>query len=375
LLKITIGAIALIAASPVLAGPTEDRAAQALDKAISSFRPPAMSAVVIQDSIAGPEVARGVQRLGSAQPIKRNQRWLLGSATKMMTATMVSRLVEQGKLSWTSDLQTMLPDLAATMRPEYRSVTLIDLLSHSAGLPAQLLDEQWVYDRFANNNDPLPKQRTDYIDHGLKDPPIAPPKSKASYSNTGYIIAAAIAERATAKSYEELMDELVFKPLGMTSATFAPEGEDELKSYFEGRPAEPLDGNPAIFNGAGEVRMTMADWSKFVVDQLAGQKGKGRLLSPGGYRMMQSPQGPQGNKWGFGWEVRKSPSGTGSALSHEGSDGNWIVQVTVYPETGNGLLIATNSGYSMGTDKALAFAVRELTSGLASAGGVRGNSR
>lgn len=373
--KMAIGAMALISASPVIAGPNDERIAQTLDRAVSNFRPPAMSAIVIRNGAASPEVARGVQRLGEAQAVKCNQRWLLGSATKMMTATMIARLVERGKLGWTTPLQEMLPDLAADMRPEYRQVTLVELLSHSAGLPSQLLDEQWVYERFANNSDPLPKQRTDYIRHGLNDPAIAPPKSKASYSNTGYIIAAAIAERAAGKPYEELMEELIFKPLGMPSATFAPEGRGELASYFEGRPAEPLDGNPSIFNGAGEVRMTMTDWSKFVVDQLAGQSGKGRLLSPGSYRMMQTAQGPQTSKWGFGWEIRRTQDGREPALTHEGSDGNWIVQVTVYPETGNGLLIATNGGYSMGTDKALASAARELAAQLSPAGGAQANSR
>ena len=365
--RLVMSAIALASAGPALAAQDTARTAEKLDQAIATFRPPAMSAVVIRNGKAEPEVARGVQQLGGQTPVKTGQLWNLGSITKMMTATMIARLVERGKLSWTARLDQMLPDLADAMRPEYRDVTLVDLLSHSAGLPAQLADEKWVVEKFLHNSDPVSRQRTEYLRRGLGDPPVAPRGTKASYSNTGYIIAAAIAERAMGKPYEQLMRELVFEPLGMSSATFDQEREsDEFKSYFEGRPAEPDEGNPEIFNGAGEVRMTMADWAKFTVDQIAGESGTGKLLKADSYRMMHTSQGPKDSGWGFGWEIRPRGFGRqGPVLFHNGSDGNWIVMVAVFPKSGNGFLVATNGGYSMGVDKALTAAARSLAIGLA----------
>lgn len=75
-----------------------------------------------------------MRRLGSADPVRRGDGWRLGSDGKAMTATMIARLVEQGVLSWDTRLDQMLPDLAASMHPEYRGVTLPDLLSHRSGL-------------------------------------------------------------------------------------------------------------------------------------------------------------------------------------------------------------------------------------------------
>lgn len=160
--------------SPAVAQSTSESVAATLEQTINSYRPPAMSAVVIRDRKAEPEVVRGVRRLGEPQPVSAGERWLLGSITKSMTATLIARLVEQGKLSWTARLDQMLPRLADEMRPEYRAVNLLDLLSHSAGLPDQLSgsDDPAFAEAWFGDQRPMPEQRIDYIRQGLRDPPI-----------------------------------------------------------------------------------------------------------------------------------------------------------------------------------------------------------
>ena len=101
---------------------------------------PGMAALVIRDGRAEPELVAGVRRLGTADPIRAGDRWHLGSDGKAMTATLIARLVEQGALKWDRPLDQMLPSLAGHMRPEYRDVTLPDLLSHHAGLPENHAD-------------------------------------------------------------------------------------------------------------------------------------------------------------------------------------------------------------------------------------------
>lgn len=364
---IALGA-AMVLSNPAFSQSVSNDVATTLERTINSYRPPAMTAVVIRDGKARPEVARGVQRLAERQPVRTGERWLLGSITKSMTATLIARLVEEGKLSWTTRLDQMLPNLASEMRPEYREVNLLDLLSHSAGLPDRLAgsDDEAFADAWFNDHRPLPEQRLDYVRKGLSDPPIVPPRTKNSYSNTGYIIAAAIAERAAGKPYEQLMRELVFKPLGMNSATFEQETDGELLSYIDGRVATERDGNPAIFSAAGEVRMTMADWGRFAADQLQGERGHGKLLKPESYKILHTPYGPKDSGWALGWEVQRTAfQRQGPALLHNGSDGNWIAMIVLYPESDSGLLIATNGGYSMGVDKALTAAVQSIVGDLA----------
>lgn len=72
--------------------------------------------------------------------MKPDDVWLIGSDGKPMTATLIAKLVDRGKLSWTTQLSEMLPMLAKDMRAEYRTVTLLELLSHRAGLPHDVSD-------------------------------------------------------------------------------------------------------------------------------------------------------------------------------------------------------------------------------------------
>ena len=371
-----VGAGALMIAAPIWAAPSlQDIQGAALEHALAKYNTPAMASVVIREGEAQPEVVRGVRLSGHPETVRVGERWLLGSNTKAMTATLIGMLVDDGKLKWTARLQDMLPDLATEMRPEYRDATLADLLSHYAGLPeAQsrtLTDDVYVQSIFDDRR-PMPEQRLDYIRKCLADAPIAPPRTRHSYSNTGYIIAAMVAERVGGKPYESLMDERVFKPLKMTSATFSPPAAGELTGHAKGRRARPEDANPSIFNGAGQVRMTMDDWARFAIDQLDGAKGKGKLLKPETYRLMQTAYGATGEPtqsnphFGFGWFVQRTVNGReGPALTHSGSDGVWIADIVLFPGSRNGLLIATNAAYDMGAQNAMNDARQEIIAAIA----------
>src|SRR4051794_37764576 len=112
----------LVAATAARAAPPPELEA-ALVHAMADSKVPALGALMIRGGKAGEPAVRGVRRIGQADPIRPGDRWLLGSDGKAMTATLVARLVDQGRLSWDAPLEKMLPDLAAGMRPEYRSAT------------------------------------------------------------------------------------------------------------------------------------------------------------------------------------------------------------------------------------------------------------
>lgn len=350
--------VARAATGPVLPSPV-------LTVAMEGTATPGMAAVVIQAETAEAEQVAGIRRLGRPDPVKSGDRWHLGSDGKAMTVTLIGRLVERGVLSWDRPLSELLPDLAADMRAEYRDVTLPDLLAHRAGLPENHEDMAF-FATFQGDGAPLPVQRLRYIRTALADVPIGPARAEPSYSNTGLLIAAAAAERATGRSFEFLMASEVFRPLGMTGFSFsqAP-GPDEPCGHIEGRLADrPTDSNPSMFAPAGAMRFTLADWSRFCIEHLKGEKGRGRLLRGETYRFLHSPQG--GQSFALGWGVAPSVAGRqGPALTHAGSDGNWYALVALFPETGNGLLLVANAGEAMGGEKAAIAAFRSLVSTVA----------
>ena len=192
-----------------------------LPQALQGTTTPAIGALVIRDGKVAEQAVQGVRRNDASTPVTTDDQWMIGSTGKPITVAMIARLVEQGVLRWDAPLSTALPHLAAQMQPAYRSVTLVQLLSHRAGLPENLTDAA-ALDAFFVDTRALPVQREAYVKAALAEAPVHPPGTDFAYSNSGFLIAAVIAERATGKDVETLMQREVFQPLGMTGDGFGP---------------------------------------------------------------------------------------------------------------------------------------------------------
>lgn len=327
------------------------------DKAV-----PGMAGLAIRDFRAQRELVAGVRRLDSAQRVRRGDRWHLGSDGKAITATMIARLVEAGVLSWDARLDQLLPQLAETMHAEYRDVTLPDLLSHRSGLPENVGGgDLTFFNTFYDDPAPLTQQRLRYIAAGLQEAPAAAKRGDQSYSNTGYLVAAAAAERASGRSYERLMRDEVFAPLRLRSVSMNHYGgRGEPVGHVDDRVADqPHDANPPMFTPPGGVRMSMADWARFGIEHMRGERGEGVLLRAETYHFLHTPQGE--TRAALGWGVQERAVGRdGRALVHAGSDGNWYALIALFPDQGAGALTAANAGESMGGDAAAVAALRAL---------------
>ena len=337
-----------------------------LETAMKGTTTPALGAVVIREGKVAEVAVRGLRRSDAPERVGADDPWLIGSTAKPMTAALIARLVDKGVLAWDTPLATLLPDLAGTMRPEYRSVTLLQLLSHRSGLAENLQDAK-ALDAFFSDTRPLTAQRLALARAALAEAPAAAPGTEFVYSNTGFILAALSAERATGTSFEDLMRKEIFGPLGMTSAGFGPVAANGVQGHRAGTPAGPMrksdDGVPMLYTAAGNVHMNLGDWARFCVDQLAGSRGAGTLLSPASYRLMQTAQ--PGSGAGLDWGVQESMGGRkGPVLVHGGSDGNWLAWVVLFPGSNNGALVIANAAEDMGADKATHTVVGSLLPGL-----------
>lgn len=330
---------------------------------------PSLGALVIREGKVAEQAVRGMRRNDRAEQVRLDDAWLIGSTAKPMTVALVARLVDKGVLSWDGTLAALLPDLARAMRPEYQTVTLKQLLSHRSGLAENLRDEK-ALDAFFTDTRPLHEQRLALVGAALAEKPAAAPGSEFIYSNTGFLIAALISERATGKHFEDLMQDEVFNPLGMTSAAFGPVPDSGIHGHRAGKPAGPMlkseDGVPMVYTSAGNVHMSLQDWARFCLDQLAGSRGEGALLSPASYRLMQTAQPGSGS--GLDWGVQDSIGGrNGPVLVHGGSDGNWLAWVVLFPASRSGALVIANAADDMGADKATHAVVGAILPSLSTA--------
>jgi CubicO group peptidase (beta-lactamase class C family) len=229
---------------------------------------------------------------------------------------------------------------------------VIQLLSHTAGL-APLTDDRDLPEFMAliNSNGGVKAQRAAIARHYL----ALPPASKAGefvYSNLGYIIAGAIAEARTGKTWEELIRAQVFEPLGIVNAGFGAPGKsstiDQPRGHEEkaGKlvPIDPASAdadNPAALGPAGTINITLHDWMRFAQDHLDGEHGRGKLLKPATYRKLHTPVT---TLYALGWGVLRDPDGTVQLLTHTGSNGHWIADVRIMPRHNMIFLVTSNAG-------------------------------
>ena len=307
-------------------------------------------ALVTPDGLAGVWVT-GSRSVDCAETVSPDDLWHLGSCTKAMTATLIALLVTRGDLSWEAPLGELLPDLATEVDVDFMDLTLVELMSHRAGLPANFADDS--FDSIAKLG--VVEQRAALTRSLLKGPPVHPPRGAILYSNAGFVVAGHLAEVATGKSWETLMQELLFTPLGMTSAGFGPPGVrdacDQPRGHTpDGRALEPgpeADNLPYI-GPAGTVHATLADWAKFLQLHLRGMRsdvkvGELTLSRETFTRLHTACPGP-GPQYGYGWVFEKRPwaGGDGTTLTHSGSNGTWCCETWLSPGHGFATLAVTN---------------------------------
>ncbi|MBX7211653.1 MAG: beta-lactamase family protein [Verrucomicrobiaceae bacterium] len=331
-------ALAVIGASrSEAAALTDDDVAKLLLPVRDKHKIPALAGAVITARGVAAKGAVGVRKAGAEVAVTVDDLWHLGSNTKAMTATLAALAVEAGKLRWESTLAEVFPACAGLKESPFAAVTLTHLLAHRAGLPH---DIRW---RDMKDRDEVVKAVA-----ALK--PVFPPGETFEYSNVGYALAGHMVENALGGTWENLMRERIFKPLGMAHAGFGGTGtigqiDQPWPHLPNGNPARTngaaMD-NPPVMGPAGIVHASLDDWARFVADHLAGAAGHGALLKPETYRHLHTPS--FGGTYAFGWKVTTRPWGGGAVLTHGGSNTMNKSAAWLAPLKGFAVIACANQG-------------------------------
>lgn len=307
---------------------------------------PALAVGVISSQGLKYVAAVGVRKRGDKTPVTTGDLFHLGSDTKAMTATLIATLVEAKKLRWNLTLAEAFPQLKATMAKDVGGISLEHLLTHRAGLPANAPGGWWKY----AGKTSVDAQRRKCVAEVVKLKLNSKPGTKYVYSNLGYVIAAAMAERVTKKPWEKLIVERVFKPLKMKQYGFGPVGS--VKNVQQpwphnakgvAFPPSKYTDNPPIVGPAGRVHTTIADWSKFLADQLRGAGGKDGLLKVATYKKLHTPQ--EGHIYVMGGWLAFSG---GQVLAHDGSNTYNYCTAFLIPKADIAVVVLCNQGGSKG---------------------------
>jgi len=306
---------------------------------------PAIVAAVVRGGQIVEKAASGVRRLDRSDRVQIGDRFHLGSVAKSFTATMIGKLVEDGVLRWDMTIDQALDNIP--MRSEYRSVTLEQLLQHRGGVPAMVSSGEFA-EGFKSGRPPA-QARAALVRQVLTEKPFKP--GEYSYSNAGYVVAGYMAERATRRSWEELMRSLVFEPLELRSAGFRwPATEDRPNQPFGhvGTPpsfnvqdcGEDLSGED-YYGPAGSVHCSIEDLARYAAFHLQGLHGIDGVLKAETVRRLHTPA--PGEHYMGGWVVNKEDEGE-RRDGHEGTAGTFFAMVQLYPNEDLAVVATANIG-------------------------------
>jgi CubicO group peptidase (beta-lactamase class C family) len=326
---------------------------QTLEAVRARYELPGLAAAIVRGQGTIEAAAVGVRRLGAPDWIRLSDRFHIASCTKSMTATVAAVLVSEGRLTWTSRLVDLVPELRETARREYRAVTLEQLLAHAAQMPAYTQFGPKRLEELKSLRGSPTEQRLAFLMEVLASEPPNRGSGDAAYSNVGYTAAALMMERATGEAWEELVRERLFRPLGLTEVGFgwpaSPESPEQPRGHVRraGRiVAQPLDDSymlPVVLWPAGAVNSSISDLARYAADHLKGLRGEKALLPRAMYERLHRTLRGDDEGFTLGWGVRRDPRWR---VMHygAGSGGTFFVRIVIVPDRDAAIVVASNSG-------------------------------
>lgn len=322
-----------------------------IEQAVRDWEVPGLAIAIVRNDSVLVAKGYGVRELGKPQRVDANTVFNIASLAKSFTATAGAMLVDEGKLSWDAPARRYLPGLEFSDPYLTANVTMRDLLSHRTGLRSANM--MWVMSDIS---------RAEIVRRARFLQPDRPFRTEQIYSNVGFVIAGETLAAAAGTSYEDLIRQRIFAPLGMRSTTISM--ADLASQTNKVSPHAIIGGVQCSFAwrsydttaAAGGINSTandMATWLRFQMGD--GAFGGKRLVSAAQMAEMHSPQAVirvtpamkrarQVQGWpayGFGWNImdyRGRPM-----IWHSGNGAGQPVLMTIFPEDHVAILVMVNT--------------------------------
>lgn len=298
--------------------------------------------------------ASGKRRKDRPERVNTDDRFHLGSSGKAMTSTMVARLIEDGKLDWSTRIIDIYPELDGQITSSFENVTVWQLMTNRSGISDARVETTSNLIKLGTLSGDRRTQRNKMVPIVLKTAANGSPGANFEYSNFAYAVLGAMAERAANASFEALMTNYVFKPLGMDSAGFGPQGSDTGRKLYQPR-GHNANGSPRTNSNddllpylapAGTMSMSVIDWGKFLKAHMGLRVNKRLLVQPATLERLHTPYDASGTQYAAGWVVTEV-FGV-KVLSHDGTNGNWYSTVQLIPSLRYANYGVVNQGGSRG---------------------------
>lgn len=294
----------------------------------------------------------GFANAKAGYPLVNDSLFMIGSISKIYTATLAMRLMEQGVLDLDTPVINYVPEFRLAHEGLADAVTIRMLLSHTSGFDGDR------FTSYGRGDDSYEKAIAEFtsLEQWFQ------PGSFYSYNNAGFYLTGYIIQRLTGKTYETNLMEEIFAPLGLENSFIYP--EDALnKSWAVGHVVDRVSGVsftpashlPRHANPAGGVLQSVGDLLTFAQMHLNhGEINAKRIISAENARLMQEPvieADTYNRHYGIGWSIYDRP--TGMSVGHGGAWGGHRANLILFPQHNYAHASLGNSNVSLYAEASL----------------------
>ena len=333
----TLATLALLLTASPLAAQTLTPAEQtAVDKVVTDAlattgTPSAQVAIVRGGRIV---LTKAYGKQSDRDAARPDAPYQIASISKQFTAAALLLLEDDGKVSLDDTVAKWLPGISGGDR-----ITIRQLLSHTSGL-----QDYWPQDySFKAMETPTTPQAI--VDRWAKKPLDFAPGTQWQYSNTGYVVAGMIAEKAAGEPLLTLLERRVFKPLGITAIDQDKAIGDRFPSGYHRNALGPVRvARPAAdgwLYAAGELSMSAGDLAKWDVARLSRS-----LLPADDWAAQEKPVLlADGSTTNYGLGVSLGKRAGQPYVEHSGEAVGFLSENIVYPEQKAAIVVLTNADF------------------------------
>jgi beta-lactamase class C len=297
----------------------------------------------------------GQKNVAETQPVTTDSVFRIASMSKTFAGTATSMLVDQNLQSWDTRVSDLFPQMRIGTKSSSQEITLKHLVSHSTGLMphsySNMLDDGVAYERIKDKFHQIPT--------------VCTPGECYGYQNVVFSLIADVVEESTGGSYERFIEEEIFRPLGMLTASVGMDSflEDPDSTaphrlvrgnwrttttnpaYYSVAPASGI--NASIFDMTMWIRANLGAFPEVLPADFLSE-----LHTP----IISTPNGNYFNRWSglekayyaTGWRVFDY-KGT-RAIHHGGGVRGFRSEMTFVPEANVGMILLFNAESNLAND-------------------------
>ncbi|WP_394774092.1 serine hydrolase domain-containing protein [Flavobacterium sp.] len=253
-----------------------------------------------------------------------NTKYRIGSTTKIFTSALVLKAVENKKISLNQTINSFFPKIENSEK-----ITIGNLLNHHSGIH-ELLDSQEFANGYTGKKSEeemiaiISKLKSDFV-----------PNSKSDYSNSNYYLLTVILEKIYCKTYSQLLEEQIIKPLKLKNTYFGGkinlQDNESYSYYFADKWIKDTEGDMSVPLGAGAIVSNPVDMNIFIQKLF-----EGKIISIESLKIMTQIQ----DKYGMG--IFELPFYDKKGFVHRGQVDSFTSLLSYFPNEKLAMAITSN---------------------------------